>query len=368
MKIAFLLSTLSTGGGERVASDLLVNFPDNIEKNVLLLENKISYPYKGSILILGKNFVLALLNLRKFVKKEKPDYIISFGKIPNILNIFSGGRAILRVDNFYSKSCFGIKGNIYKLLVKKLFNRAFKIVVISKESGYDLINNFGIKSDKLKVIYNPLDTKNIKNLSKEELEEKYKDVFEKPVIINIGQIGKQKNQVHLIEAFKIVREKISDAKLVILGRGPLEKALKKRSLDIGLGNNVYFLGWQKNPFKFLANSNVFVLSSLWEGLPCSLLEAMACNVPVVSYDCSSGPREILSPESQISVKTSDIDYTKFGVLVRPENKEYLAKAIIKIIQDRELSRATTKESLKRSEDFEAQKIIKNWDFIYEKHN
>src|SRR3989344_6220326 len=111
----FLLSTLSTGGAERVASDLSLHWPGE-GVSMVLLQNKVSYPYKGNIISLdipdSKNMVQkafwgasALLKLRKLVKEKKPDFIVSFGKLQNLINLFSGARAILRVDNFYSASC-----------------------------------------------------------------------------------------------------------------------------------------------------------------------------------------------------------------------------------------------------------------------
>lgn len=363
-KVFFLLSTLSGGGGERVASDLLVNLPESLDKNIFLLEDKISYPYKGKLFLAkSKNIFKKAYEFYKLEKKEKPDYIVSFGKIPNLINIFCSENPVLRVDNFYSSSCFGSKGKIYKILVKLFFNKANKIIVISKESAEDLIKNFNVKKEKLEVIYNPLDVAKIKSLAKEPIEEEWKEIFKNPVIINVGQLGNQKNQKDLIDAFKIAKEKVNDIKLVILGKGPFEEKLKSLVKDQELENSIYFLGWQKNPFKFLANSKIFVLSSLWEGLPCSLLEAMACRVPVVSFDCSSGPREILAPNSSHEAKTKNVEFTDYGALVAPGNIRHLGEALVKILQDDVLWAKLSEGSELRAMEFDARDIIKKWDFL-----
>ncbi|MDP3883008.1 MAG: glycosyltransferase [Candidatus Staskawiczbacteria bacterium] len=378
-KIIFLLTTLSSGGGERVASDLTLSLPENIDKTIVLFKKEISYPYKGKIVSLdisaygnafkkAINCFLGLVKFRKLIKEGKPDYVISFGHLPNIINIFSGVKSIVRVDNFYSSSCQGFGGKIYKILVKLLFNRAYIIMPVSKESGSDLIKNFGIKEDKIKVIYNPLNIEEIDRLSKSPLSEAHEDIFKNPVIINIGQLGKQKNQKDIIEAFKIIKEKIKKAKLVILGQGPKEKDLRNLAEKLGLEKDIYFLGWQKNPFKFLANSKVFILSSLWEGLPCVLLEAMASGLPVISYDCKSGPREILAPETDSGFQAKNIEYAEYGVLTEPKNINQLAEVAVKLLSDKKMYLEYKENPRKRARHFNVENIIKEWDFLYETSN
>lgn len=370
-KVFFLLSTLSTGGGERVASDLSLTFPEEIQKTIVLLENKVSYPYTGNLLSLNiadrnkiYTFLVGLLKLRKLVKKEKPDHVVSFGKMPNLINLFSCKKPILRVDNFYSASCIGASGWFYKKLVTLFFNKAFLVVVISKESADDLVKNFGIKKEKIKVIYNPLSVLRIKEMTKEPLEEKYQYIFKHPVVITMGQLGRQKNQEHLISAFAAAKAKIGDLKLVILGKGSLEDRLKEYAKELKMEHDIHFLGWQKNPFKFIAAAKVFALSSLFEGLPCALLEAMACNTPVASYDCSSGPREILAPATDPLKKTASLDYADFGILVKQGDEKLLAKALVKMILDQDLSGKLREKAFRRATDFDAKNIIKEWDFLY----
>ncbi|MEK7124196.1 MAG: glycosyltransferase, partial [Patescibacteria group bacterium] len=305
----------------------------------------------------------ALARFRKLIKKEKPNYIVSFGKMPNMINLFSSDKAIVRVDNFYSASCTGFSGWVYKQLVKLFFNRAEKVVVISKESAHDIIQNFRIKKEKVKVIYNPLNIEQIRELAKESLESEHKNIFKNPVIITMGQLGRQKNQAKLIKAFQLVKKEAKNTKLVILGQGPFENYLKSLAKELGLERDVYFLGWQKNPFKFIVRAKVFILSSLWEGLPCSLLESMACRIPVVSFDCSSGPREILAPGTDFLKKTKSIDYTDFGALVKPKDGKLMAEAIGKILSDNNLSNRLINNSMQRAMDFEAHNIIKEWQFL-----
>lgn len=373
-KILFLIPTLSTGGGERVVSELSLHLPESIEKVIVLFKKEISYPYKGRVISLdvfiGGNLLLkifnyfsGLLKFKRIVSSEKPDYVISFGHPANIINILSGAKSIVRVDNFYSSSCHGFGGNIYKFLIKILFNRAHMIIDVSKESAQDLIENFNVRREKIKVIYNPLNIREIEKLAEEPLGENYQEIFKNPVIINMGRLNYQKGQRYLIEAFREIKDRIKDAKLVILGNGELEKSLRDLSEKMGIGNDVYFLGWQENPFKFLSKSKLFILSSLWEGLPYVLMEAMACGLPIISFDCKSGPREILAPDTDFSYQTKNIEYAKYGILLEKENKKLLSQVATKILLDEDLSKKFSQSSRTRAMDFDIKNIIKEWDFL-----
>ena len=372
-KIIFFLLTLNIGGGERVASELSLNLPDNIEKIIVLFKNEISYPYKGKLICLNlpisNNFLLkiysfffGLFRLKKIIRKEKPDYVISFGAQSNIINILAHKRSLVRVEHFIPTiNRFWEK--IYGILIKFLFNKSNKIIVVSKKIANNLIENFGVRKEKIKLIYNLIDIEKTQSLANQSLESKYQEIFNNPVIINIGRITEIKGQQHLIKAFKNVKNRIKEAKLVILGKGELELRLRQLIKDLNLQNDVYLLGWQENPFKFLAKSKLFVLSSLWEALPCSILEAMACGLPVVSVDCKSGPREILAPGTNINQEAKDIEYVDYGILCPPFNEQKLSQAMIEILTNKELSDNLVKKSKQRVKDFDINQIIRQWDFL-----
>ena len=406
-KIIFLIPNLDGGGG-RVVSELTLNLPDNLEKVIVSFENRINFPYKGELISLNiplsKNllaklfiFLKGFLKIKKIIIKEKPDYVISFGNLQNIINILSTKNSMVRVDNPIPESHRGFFEKIYPFLVKILFNKAEKIIVVSKGLKKELIENFKIKEEKIKLIYNSIDIEKIKELSKESLETKYQKIFEYPVIINIGSLIRQKGQWHLIRAFREVKKRIKDlnpvrdyrigeethrervsngVKLVILGEGELESYLKGLVKNLNLEKDVYFLGWQKNPFKFLAKSKLFVLSSLWEGFGIVISEAMACGLPVISSDCNFGPREILAPDTNLDYQLKNIEYGQYGILVPvcdgkfyraneslTENEKILSQAITETLTDKELLGNLKEKSKQRAEDFDIKKIIKNWHFL-----
>ena len=385
-KIIFFAPNLDSGGG-RVISEVSLNLPNNIQKVIVLFENKINYPYKGELISfnvsLSKNlffkllnFLRGLLKFKKILDVEKPDCVISFGNLQNIINILSTKNSIVRVDNPISEGHKKFLEKIYPLLVRILFNRAEKNVVVSKGLARELIKDFKIKEEKIKLIYNSTNIEKIKKLSEEPLELRYQEIFKNPIVINIGNLVEQKGQWHLIRAFKEAKKIKKDLKLVILGEGELEPYLRGLVKNLNLENDVYLLGWQKNPFKFLSKSKLFVLSSLWEGFGIVILEAMACGIPVITSDCKVGPREILAPDTDIDHQTRDIEYTNYGILTPPfdgrfyksghpltRSEKILSEAIIEIFTNKSLSDDLVVKSRQRVEDFNIKKIIKEWNFL-----
>jgi len=137
-----------------------------------------------------------------------------------------------------------------------------------------------VDPDKIQVIYNSVEIEKVEELSKEPVthpffEERKKGAF---LIVTAGRLTKQKSQDILLKAFSLVKEKIS-AYLLILGKGDLEKELKDLTIEMGLENFVDFVGFKDNLFKWIASSDVFVLSSSWEGFGNVIIEAMASRAP-----------------------------------------------------------------------------------------
>ncbi|GAF87149.1 unnamed protein product, partial [marine sediment metagenome] len=145
--------------------------------------------------------------------------------------------------------------------------------------------------EKIRVIHNGVDIDHIDKLSFEKVNHIWiKSHFN--VIVSVGRLFKPKGLPNLLDALKIVNKK-KTVYLIIIGKGEEEKRLKVMAKKIGINDRVDFIGFKHNPFKYIANADLFVLSSLWEGCPNTLLEAMACRTPVVSTDAPYGPAEII---------------------------------------------------------------------------
>jgi len=380
-KIMFLIATLYQGGAERVLSELSCNLPDNIEQVIVVYEKKITYPLKGKLLCLKSppnslsvfirayKFIQRIFRLKEIIKEEMPDCVMSFMGEANVQNALVSKNPILTVHGRMSKDHRSVSGWILRLLMPVFYNKA-KVVVVSEGIKKDLTKRYRLRENQVRVIHNPVNIERVQQLSKERLNE---EIFEDiPVVITLGRLCKQKGHWYLLRALSEVRKRLP-CKLMILGSGELEAYLKKLVYQFQLKNDVVFLGWQKNPFKFLAHAKVFVLSSLWEGFGNVLIEAMACGLPVISTDCLYGPREIIAPQSRYDYQTNDVEYAEFGILTPvcdgkfykaddPLTREetILADAIIKMMMDKEASEHYSKVGMQRACDFDVKIVVRKY--------
>ena len=185
------------------------------------------------------------------------------------------------------------------------------MVVNSYEFKKELYNKFNLNSV---VIYNPLNLTEIKKKSKIKLNLKFFNESKTLKIINIARFTKQKDHITLLKSFKIISKKIK-SKLLIIGYGPEKKTINNFIKKNKLSNQVKVMNFQNNPYKYIVKSDVFILSSLYEGLPNVLLEAQSLKKFIISSDCPTGPKEILNNG-------------KYGLLFKTNDHKDLANKII----------------------------------------
>jgi glycosyltransferase involved in cell wall biosynthesis len=216
--------------------------------------------------------------------------------------------------------------------IRLLYPSVDQIVAVSEGVAADTAAIARIPRGRIRVIRNPVITPELEALAREPCDHPWLQPGEPPVIVGAGRMQRQKDFPTLIRAFaKLDRSRAH--RLVILGDGGERPKLERLIRDLGLEGDVDLPGFKTNPFPFLARARLFVLSSLWEGSPNVLTEAMALGTPVVATDCPSGPRELL-------------DNGRFGPLVPPGNVDTLAAAMAEILdhpQVPEILRAAVSE-------------------------
>lgn len=180
-------------------------------------------------------------------------------------------------------------------LVRRFYRQADGIVAVSHAVADDLAGFARQPRERITVINNPVVTEGMKRAAGEAIDHPWLQDRSVPIILGVGRLTEQKDFATLLKAFALVRER-RPARLMILGEGEEREDLLSLAASLSIAEHVQMPGFIANPFTYMANSSVFALSSLWEGLPGVVIQALACGCPVVSTDCAGGVREILKEE------------------------------------------------------------------------
>ena len=294
-KVFFIVPSMRGGGSERVMSILLTHLDRSKFDVVLILlkkEGRYLEDLPNDLKIIDLNVSharKAMLKIAKLIREEKPNVVFSTLGYLNIL--------ISIIRPFFSKKIkfIGRESSIVSVKNKKekypkLFDFLYKFFysnfdMIISQSYYmknDLMDNYRIKDNKIKVINNPVDIDKINILSQEIVQEKVQ-------LLAVGRLSYVKNFQVLIK----VLVKLPDVELTILGEGKEKENLVDLAKELDVLPRVTFLGFQDNPYKYMKNANLLVLTSHYEGFPNVILEANACGLPVVAFKCPGGTAEII---------------------------------------------------------------------------
>ena len=284
------------------------NFNNNF-KNIRIINPKLKIWNKFGAYF--KYFICLLILVREILNKKNP---VVFAFQANIYCIFVCKLMNVKIIIRSNSSPSGWTQNTFKnYIFKKNFLKADKIIVNSLEFQKEFKKKFNIKTT---CIYNPLNKIEIISKSKEKIDLNFFKKKKKLKILNIGRFTDQKDHLTLLRSIKILKEKYNlKFVLVIMGRGKNEKNIKNFINKNNLNQTVKVIGFKKNPYKYIKNCDLFVLSSRFEGLPNVLLEAITLKKFVISSNCPTGPNEILS-------------HGKGGLLFQTENENDLVKKII----------------------------------------
>lgn len=342
--IAILIPQMRNGGAERAASRLYRYLEDKCEVSVVVFEaDTVGYGMEGKVTNLGlapdkdapvldraARSLRRAWRYRRFKNENRIEVTYSFGDTANIVSVLSGGRdkkissirgfARLRVGRRDPEAL------LLKAMLKLITMASDRVVVVSELMRRALISEYRVPPAKVVAIHNGYDVEQIEEASKAgslpgELQgARY--------IASVGTLRTVKRFDHLLRAF--AASGVDDyVQLVIVGDDP--RGMRADLLDLaerlGIGSQVKVLPFMDNPHALMAGAEVFVLPSESEGFPNVLVEALALGLPSVSTDCKSGPREILAPETDVSLTARSAERAEYGYLVPPPVGAYDTKRL-----------------------------------------
>jgi glycosyltransferase involved in cell wall biosynthesis len=359
-KISIYLPAVTAGGAERVMVNLARGLSErgyHVELVVGNLEGGFKKEVESSLPVVNLRVPNppvvgafgALPALYRYLEEENPRIVVSAMNHINVVVLLAMKLSSATSDVIITEhndpvvlSEHSMKNRVVYRLASIEYPWADDIVAVSEGVAANLSGVVGISEADIDVIYNPVVTDELLEKAGEAPDHEWFE-DEIPVVLTVGRLSKQKNQELLLESFARLREE-TDARLILVGQGERERRLTRLTTRLGIDDSVEIINWVDNPYAYMAHADVFVLTSLWEGLPTVLIEALACRCPVVSADCPSGPREILRDG-------------QYGELVGSYSPDDFCSAILRALEhppsgDRMVERArdfTTEECLQQYE-------------------
>lgn len=299
--IAIFVPTLHGGGAERVMVTLANGFAE-MGHRVDLVLTKAEGPYLGEvsdqvrIVDLKRSRVLtSLLPLARYLRRDRPDAMLSALRHANVVailaRILARGRMRLVISERNSLTVHD-EGRFLQAAMRIAYPFSDHVIAVSKGIASQLVLQFGLKEEHVSAIPNPVDMAVISELAHERPRHPWLAPGSPPLILAVGRLSPQKDFHTLLEAFASLRRRL-DLRLIILGEGELREDLELKISELDVKGSVQLVGFQPNPYGWMAACQAYVMSSRYEGFPNSLVQAMACGAPVVSTDCPTGPAEIL---------------------------------------------------------------------------
>jgi glycosyltransferase involved in cell wall biosynthesis len=299
----------------------------------------------------------AIKPLRQVIRRERPGLIFSVIDLANLVSVTAGrgmeGRPkiVLGVQTpptiAYGHSRHPVSRLMLRL-IPRLYPKADQIVALSKGVAADLASLSPRMRERLTVIYNAGVEAEVLEGARERVPAD--EMPGAPLVVACGRLRAVKGFSTLLDALALVRKSVP-AHLWVVGEGEQRPHLEKKIERLGLRGCVRLLGFQQNPFKYMAAADLFVLSSHFEGFGNVIVEAMACGVPVVATRCPFGPAEIIADGEN-------------GLLVAPASAVALADGILRVLRDEELKKRLARGGSERAHDFDAKAITRAYEELF----
>lgn len=336
-KILFFINSLDGGGAEKV----LVNLVNNLDKvkydvtvqtmfdvgiNKRFLADDIQYKYVFKKPFRGNTQLFKLFSSKHLYKKmikEQYDVVVSFFQSP-VTRIVAGcpnkdTKIVQWIHNeFHSKNKIA---HCYRNIKECIeLQKKYNATVYVSETVKDIyLSTFPEIRKNDFVLYNVIESDKITELSKEPIDEE--NLYNaKITLVSVGRLVPQKSFDRLLSIIKKLKDNGKDVHLLLLGTGYLEDKLKKQATELSLNDNVTFLGYKENPYKYVKNADLFVCSSLHEGFSTAVTESLIVGTPVITTLCS-GMKELLGDNEYGVITENDEDALFEGLLDLIEKKE-----------------------------------------------
>jgi glycosyltransferase involved in cell wall biosynthesis len=378
-RVLFVLGSVAGGGAERIVAHLVKHLNrDEFDARVGLLWRHGDYldQFADSELVVARfaqgwipyrdqprwwqllpSLALVPFQQREIVRRFRPHIVVTVTKSMNIAARFSlpfarrgelswvvreGNNTGAMIDN----ESAGFLRTLQNVVVRTTYRRADRVVAISNGVGEALSRRFGIEPARVTTIHNAVDVATVRKLATEPAGH----LPRQPFIVAAGRLVYQKGFDLLIHAFAATL-RARDVSLVIVGEGPERAALEDLTRVHGLQDRVMLPGFVANPWSYFARAAGFVCSSRWEGFGNVIIEAMACDVPVVATDCDFGPREI-------------VQHGNSGLLVPVEDVDALGRAIVSVVDNRQLASCLAENGRRRAGDFDVPQMARAYERLF----
>lgn len=351
-KIALIGYRLGIGGAERVMANLSIFFEkQGVEVHNIIVIDEVSYSFSGKLINLGKlknksNRIINKLNrflfLKNYLRENNFDFIIDFRFRNKPLQELLIAQFLYKSKTIFTVHSYLIDHYMsnWSFLTRLTYKDSYKIIAITNKAK-ELIENKHQLSN-IQTIYNPINIEEIHSKFNESIGINFE------YIIGMGQMETEVKQFDkLITAYSNSQLPDKNIHLVLLGEGIKMKEYIQLAKENNISDKVHFLGFQNNPHPYLKRAKYFVLSSLNEGMPNVILESLACGIPVVSFDCLSGPSEMIIDKNN-------------GLLVENQNVEKLTEAMNLFIENTGLYTICKEYALPSCQRFSIDSIGQQW--------
>jgi glycosyltransferase involved in cell wall biosynthesis len=340
LKVAVVGYKLAEGGLERIFGTTTKMLHDaGIEVHTLVLEDKIDYEFGGKLVTFGNySRFVKYFKLRSYLQKQQFDYVIDFRHRINPRMEWVFLKFIYRNLKFiYTVHSSRLETYLTdnKWVAKQMFQKAHKIVAVSHFIKQKIETKFNAKS--VEVIPNSVSIHSVSTTEKLPFD----------YIIAVGRLVPLKQFDQLIESYANSDLPQRNIHLVILGIGEEQIMLENRIANLNLEDKVHLLGFKENVWGYISNAKFLVLSSQYEGFPMTILEALSLGIPVISFNCESGPNEMIINHHN-------------GILVENQNFTELTHKMNIFVEDEVLYQNCKTNAISSVAKFQSEVVINQW--------